>query len=896
MNRKCPSMLHSKPLLESYKESAFYDGKSDIYNEEENFHTQNFNIFELESLLSFDFFNFNFLCRINIDSSLQLSDLNYQKLYLHIDPPNTAIFNKKLIESFSVPYDPASNDNEYSMSQIATFDAFQNEIKNFMNSKMTSIRKGILKLFQMSRVNISNISADEIRPFTHILLSTASNQLQKTTPKIEKTIQASMIKKDNQLTPMLYPFQLKNKANSRKIMPTVSNSKLNANSNLNDDCKEICDLVNIDNNQHYISSILKMFGKPLNIFQCVISHFNHKKNGKGYLYLFDSVICFSMMNQKKKFISFEDIKYLLFRKVKDGYGYEIITESFTSILFFVMNYDFNALSLAFKSFHFKNARFISFTNEFTTSLNELTKSWLKRRISNFEYLLKLNTLSGHSFFQCHLYPVMPPIVENFDDLNSEPDFINLPLRSSDSPPYDFFDMNLKENFTNYLNIMADYFFDFCNVKNDGEIVLPKWAKSKFEFIYINRKKLEKLDVTTFIDRLFGCECDTTNNSFTRLFKKPHEKRQSLKLNISPLLQEISITLSSSSPSSPKLQPGLAVIKPIPLSIQEQIETQIQIENQIQMPIQLPIQIEKMTLNDKTKNGVGYFYRFSQRIIASMVFLNLNGQLRFWIVFANHKFCYVQLSEGFLKIKCVYELDDLDDDDDLVFFNSQSIVYVYSYRKSTVYYLNTNLKAISQISLYTEQPLFTVFDDQLIYCQRECSLYKMNTDTLALSRYCLTNSKLTALASAKQFNVIVYATIDGFVHVSAFSTCEEINQYNVGFEVKNILITTCMGFILASSNDHLVALTVNGDFINQYKFDFLINNLYSLTICAGIDFIAFDTFDNEVGYFEIFYPEKYQIIKKCNSEVKRVSYDPFDNVFIVVQSNGSVELIYHYISL
>lgn len=39
--------------------------------------------------------------------------------------------------------------------------------------------------------------------------------------------------------------------------------------------------------------------------------------------------------------------------------------------------------------------------------NRLLKAWQRRRISNFEYLMGLNTLAGRSFNDLCQYPVFP---------------------------------------------------------------------------------------------------------------------------------------------------------------------------------------------------------------------------------------------------------------------------------------------------------------------------------------------------------------------------------------------------------------------------------------------------------------------------------------------------------
>lgn len=49
-----------------------------------------------------------------------------------------------------------------------------------------------------------------------------------------------------------------------------------------------------------------------------------------------------------------------------------------------------------------------------SSLTELTDKWCRREISNFQYLMHLNTLSGRSYNDLTQYPVFPWIVADYE--------------------------------------------------------------------------------------------------------------------------------------------------------------------------------------------------------------------------------------------------------------------------------------------------------------------------------------------------------------------------------------------------------------------------------------------------------------------------------------------------
>ncbi|KAJ6255275.1 beige/beach-related [Anaeramoeba flamelloides] len=59
----------------------------------------------------------------------------------------------------------------------------------------------------------------------------------------------------------------------------------------------------------------------------------------------------------------------------------------------------------------------------------ITKKWVNRKISNFQYLMKLNTIAGRSYCDISQYPVFPWIIKDYQskelDLNNPDNFRNL---------------------------------------------------------------------------------------------------------------------------------------------------------------------------------------------------------------------------------------------------------------------------------------------------------------------------------------------------------------------------------------------------------------------------------------------------------------------------------------
>lgn len=57
--------------------------------------------------------------------------------------------------------------------------------------------------------------------------------------------------------------------------------------------------------------------------------------------------------------------------------------------------------------------FVDYENSAETLKADLTKRWQRGRVTNFEYLMHLNTLAGRSFNDLTQYPVFPFILSKY---------------------------------------------------------------------------------------------------------------------------------------------------------------------------------------------------------------------------------------------------------------------------------------------------------------------------------------------------------------------------------------------------------------------------------------------------------------------------------------------------
>ena len=82
----------------------------------------------------------------------------------------------------------------------------------------------------------------------------------------------------------------------------------------------------------------------------------------------------------------------------------------------------------------------------------MTQKWQRREISNFEYLMFLNTIAGRTYNDLNQYPVFPWVITNYDsqelDLSSPNNFRDL------SKPIGALNHSRREYFENRLVVVA----------------------------------------------------------------------------------------------------------------------------------------------------------------------------------------------------------------------------------------------------------------------------------------------------------------------------------------------------------------------------------------------------------------------------------------------------------
>ena len=90
-----------------------------------------------------------------------------------------------------------------------------------------------------------------------------------------------------------------------------------------------------------------------------------------------------------------------------------LTQLTVFLTYFLYFFEKNTTVLFFFFFQTRRASLMSARQLYRAS--NMTQKWQRREISNFEYLMFLNTIAGRTYNDLNQYPVFPWVITNYTD-------------------------------------------------------------------------------------------------------------------------------------------------------------------------------------------------------------------------------------------------------------------------------------------------------------------------------------------------------------------------------------------------------------------------------------------------------------------------------------------------
>jgi hypothetical protein len=426
---------------------------------------------------------------------------------------------------------------------------------------------------------------------------------------------------------------------------------------------------------------------------------------------------------------------------------------------------------------------------------EQTVAWKLCNLSNFEYLLLLNSLMGRSFRDQSFYPIMPWIVSDFDSdilkLN-DPTFFRsfeIPREFSDNCGYylsriePFHSLNsgkeefqsIKEAFSLNCELVPEFFIssEFL-VGSSNPVILPKWADSPIDFIYKHRIALESDYISSHLHQWvssIGFECPQRN-----LHSVKEGQLSIWRIAISQNVRSVLFTGKTIWTFS---------------QLDGLFSADIRSKNPQFVPFDLP---KRRNLSETIQLCVSSFPVFC------CLFEKTPSQVVVYT--ANREPSIIMSSQKIILIHCDFPI--------LAWVDSDFVLSIVDLPRSQICH------TIQIVSIY-----------------------------------------LNVLYVCFRFHVIICGFRDGLIAIFSLKTRSLIRNVNIGIgKPLKILVTPGWGFIVVCMKERsqlwLSVYTINGEFIRKWKLERKIVCWIAWKNKAGFDYLAYCDRENHLFVIEVYF--------------------------------------------
>ncbi|OHT08042.1 hypothetical protein TRFO_23575 [Tritrichomonas foetus] len=147
--------------------------------------------------------------------------------------------------------------------------------------------------------------------------------------------------------------------------------------------------------------------------------------------------------------------------------------------------------------------------------------------------------------------------------------------------------------------------------------------------------------------------------------------------------------------------------------------------------------------------------------------------------------------------------------------------------------------------------------------------------------------------SRQFGVIDVLSRNGIIHIHSLSTFQKTAVIDISKDKpRKMIITPRWGFIVVDCGDKLKIYNINGLFIKEQKFDNEICSWYAVSSLKDFDYILFEDNKENIGYFEAFEPSNIKILTQAAWAVCHMDYCRSEDCMYMLTSQGHIIIVSH----
>ncbi|OHT12244.1 hypothetical protein TRFO_18051 [Tritrichomonas foetus] len=638
------------------------------------------------------------------------------------------------------------------------------------------------------------------------------------------------------------------------------------------------------------------------------------------LYVFSNKFIIDVERKKTITIKASSLRYILTRsRIQKTTALEFFTiEGFSYLLDFAPN-DSNIILHSFESIRMKNLLMREDSN-FSKFIyqNGLLRNWESGKLTNFDFLLKLNMFSGRSF-KDPSNSVIFPIVELADGKSRD---FSSPMPTQDSARLAHFIQVLDMN--NYMfgtspsnSMLLSYYFvrlqPYTNLHlqiHDGHFDDPErmfknysdffktllsndeWkecspefycfpeiffdlnennikdlstkCKNLYDFVYMNRKALESeyvsIHLCEWIDLIWGVSQRSNNAVYWTpyLYNDCWGNNECEKEMIPSMLEN----LGSIPPQIFQTHVKRKMITKKKCLIHEIIK------------ISIPQSKKKLSRNA---------FIFEKNKTTRLIICFEDGTIqRFSINLFKNEVEPVYLAPLRLNIPA-----------DAKFIVQHESVFIFDEKSERIHCIN--FEQIKTVNIKMSTVDFAVgcsiFGNLVTVTKSGAiKLWKFPKCDDSISLFSMSIESISAVDINPTYNIFICCTNDGFMRTYSVHKKKLLNSVNINCIVEKVLTTNSWNFIILYSPGYLHLFTINGFLIKKVQIDFEVSQWSTFVDQDGFDHICCA---DPIGYiytFEAYYIENINQIASCNERIISVIFHEETHSIVAHASSSTTYFI------
>ena len=525
-------------------------------------------------------------------------------------------------------------------------------------------------------------------------------------------------------------------------------------------------------------------------------------------------------------------------------------------------------------------------SDFISSI-KITEKWQNNSISNFEYLMYLNILSGRTTNDSSLYPIFPWIFSDFEknkfrDLTKPLNLQKqLTLESAPSNPslisyylsniYPFSRIKKNEKIkisnkmksiqtaseecstdTNCYELTPEFFYSSYVFEN---IKLPKYEGKEItpdEFVYYHRKVLESDQISStlhlWINKIFGVENSSNKN-----------------IKYSNFLYDTiwsDKTISSNVIMSKINESGLI---PSPIFSEPHPPKKIS---------------RKSTIKKK------YVFSLGKKISKISFLSFLDSFLNFLVVTSEgYVFQYKVDMENFPETTIdIRRSQKINNNFNIQFINNGFIFYDQNNIS-----IETNKHSCDLEFKYGRIREIQLSESTIVILNEINNISIVDLNILKkVGNVLVFNDDVVTIGVSQRFKMVSCGTIEG--HVEAFDFKSNLLYFTQLKETpKKIIITEIWGFTIVQTETYLYLININGKILREKQISFEILYSCSFRDNKSTDYIAIYDKKSHLYIAEAFTLEFKEIKLSLSSPIQHISYVN-DGFFVIITKNGKIIIL------